>query len=321
MKAAGQLGLSLTHSCRLLGDSDLGDVAKVQQQRLDEAPSGGYMAVDFTKVKHEGARIEGVDRHYSHEGIIWGHRFLTSALVFPDGGDPYALAATAAPSQRLAAEDHPYLTAGEAMLSAVGDVLVSGYDVKGVLVDAEFTGKLSLRSLPHFPVGIIGRFSSRTKVRYQGEELSGKTLAERFPPGKARYYRRFRCYAKRFTVFLSDVGKLDLIAIWYPHKTGWRLSLLISTIQAGVQELIAAFKARWGLEVIHRTVKQNLAFAKCQCLALAAQLRHADWCLDALHHMRRRRQHDPALTWKEAQKLVAEEAKSAFVTELNAIAT
>jgi hypothetical protein len=36
--------------------------------------------------------------------------------------------------------------------------------------------------------------------------------------------------------------------------------------------------------------------------------------------MRRRRQHDPSLTWKEAQKLVASEAKDALVTELNAIA-
>jgi hypothetical protein len=97
---------------------------------------------------------------------------------------------------------------------------------------------------------------------------------------------------------LPGVGKLDLIAIWYPHKTTWKLSLLISTIQAGLQELIAAFKARWGLEVIHRTIKQNLAFAKCQCLALAAQLRHADYCLEALHRM----------------------AKDALVTGLNATA-
>lgn len=278
------------------------------------------MAVDFTKVKHEGTSIEGVDRHHSHEGIIWGHRFLTSALVFPDGCDPYALVAKAAPTRRMADEDHPYLTASEAMLTAVGDVLISGYEAKGVLVDAEFTSKLTLRSLPHFPGGIIGRFGSRTKVHYQGEELSGKILAERFPPGQSRYYRRFRCYAKRFTVFLTAVGKLDLIAICYPHKTGWKLSLLVSTIQAGLQELIAAFKSRWGLEVIHRTIKQNLAFAKCQCLALAAQLRHADWCLDALHRMRRRRQHDPSLTWKEAHKLVVKEAKDALVTELNAMA-
>jgi hypothetical protein len=166
-------------------DDDLGDVAKAQQARLDGAPPGGYIAVDFTKVEHEGAYMEGVDRHYSHEGIIWGHRFLTSALVFPDGHDPYALEAEAAPTQRMADADYPYLTASEAMMNAVGNVLISGYNAKGVLVDAEFTSKLTLRSLPHFPVGIIGRFSSRIKVRYQGEELSGKALAERFPPGKA----------------------------------------------------------------------------------------------------------------------------------------
>lgn len=157
MVTARYLTFSLTHSCRLMKDSDLSDIDQARQERLRHAPSGGYLAVDFTKVEHEGFQIEGVDRQYSHDGIIWGHRFLTSALVFTDGRDPYALAAEAAPTQRMASEDHPYLTASEAMMNVVGDVLLSGYEAKGVLVDAEFTSKLTLRSLPHFPIGIIGR--------------------------------------------------------------------------------------------------------------------------------------------------------------------
>lgn len=132
-------------------------------------------------------------------------------------------------------------------------------DPKGVLVDAEFTSKLTLRSLPHFPVGIIGRFRTNTKVVYQGLMLQAKELAEAFRPGKARCYRKLHCYAKRLTVVLSDVGKVDLIFIWQPYKLDWQLSILVSTIQAGLQELISAFRARWGLEVVHRTLRQNLA--------------------------------------------------------------
>ena len=103
-------------------------------------------------------------------------------------------------------------------------------------------------------------------------------------------------------------------------KTGFKLSVLVSTIAAGLQELIKAYKARWGLEVMHRTLRQNLALAACQCLALLAQLRHIDWCIAALHCVRRQRQHDPALSWKQAQKLAAEESKHALLTEHVAVA-
>lgn len=284
------------------------------QERLTDAPSGGYLAVDFVKLKHEGERIEGVDRQHTHEDIIWGHCFLTSALVFTEGTDPYMVRADAAASKLMATEAYPYLTPVEAMLNVVGDLLVAGYDLTGVVVDAEFTTKLSLRSLPHFPAGIIGRFRSNTKVSYQGQTLKAKDLAKQFPPGRARYYRKLRCYAKRLAVLLPDVGQLDIIVIWYPNGTGWKLSVLISTIQAGVQELIRAFKARWGLEVMHRTLKQNLALAKCQCLAFLAQLRHFDFCIQALHLIPLERLRRPGLSWKQAQLQAAEQNKNALVT-------
>lgn len=80
-------------------------------------------------------------------------------------------------------------------MNVVGEVLLSGYTLKGVVVDAEFTSKLTLRSLPHFPVGIIGRFRSSTRVTYQGQSFQASALAEQFRPGKARYYRKLACYS------------------------------------------------------------------------------------------------------------------------------
>jgi len=311
MVKEGLLCLSLSQSSRLLKSSFDDD----WQRRMAEAPQGAYLAVDFVKVKHGGESMEGVDRQHSHEGLIWGHRYLSSALVFPDGQDPYVLRLDAAPTKRMATDDYPYLTASEAMLSVTGDVLVSGYELEGVLVDAEFTSKLTLRSLKHFPVGIIGRFKTNTNVSYQEQDLKARELAEQFPPGRARYYPRLGCYAKRLKVDLSHVGELDLIIIWQAQGSGWRLSLLVSTIKAGVQDLLKAFKARWGLEVLHRTLKQNFALVKCQCLAFIAQLNHIHWAIDALLATRRCRQDYPSLTWKEAQKLAAQQARSALVTD------
>lgn len=317
MLAAGLLCFGLTHSCRLMKQA----VAEASwQERLLAAPPDAYLAVDFIKLKHEGECIEGVDRQYTHSGIQWGHRFTTSALVFTDGQDPYLLRADAAPTKRMATAAQPYLTASEAMLNVVGDVLVSGYELKGVVVDAEFTSKLTLRSLPYYPVGIIGRFRSSTRVTYKGQTLKAKDLATQFRPGRARYYRKLKCYAKRLTVLLPDVGQLELIFIWYPHGYDWKLSVLVSTIQAGLQELIKAFKSRWGLEVMHRTLKQNLALAKCQCFSFAAQLRHFDFCIEALLLIRRERRRFPNLSWKQAQTLAAERARNPLLTELTRIA-
>ena len=175
----------------------------------------------------------------------------------------------------------------------------------------------ALRSLPHSPVGIIGRFRSSTKVVHQGQTLQARNLAEQFRPTKTRYYKKLCCYAKRLTVQLPDVGKVDLLFLWFRHKLTWALTILASTIQAGVQELIKAFKTRWSLEIMHRTLRQNLALAKCQCFALAAQLRHFDWCITALHRIWLERRRVPTLSWKQAQQFAAEKAQNALLTELN----
>ena len=69
--------------------------------------------------------------------------------------------------------------------------------------------------------------------------------------------------------------------------------------------------------MMHRVLRQNLALATCQCLAFVAQLRHLDFCIDALHRIRLMRQRDPSLSWKQAQKLAATQARNAIVTGLN----
>ena len=93
MVAAGLFYFGLTHACRLMKQVESNEGWR---ERLRNAPTGGYLAVDFIKLEHEGVRIEGVDRQFTHSGIQWGHRFTTSALVFSEGQDPYMLRADAA---------------------------------------------------------------------------------------------------------------------------------------------------------------------------------------------------------------------------------
>ena len=73
MVAVGLLYFGLTHSCRLMKQVEF---EETWRERLENAPSGGYLAVDFIKLKHEGVHIEGVDRQFTHTGIEWGQRSL-----------------------------------------------------------------------------------------------------------------------------------------------------------------------------------------------------------------------------------------------------
>ena len=117
---------------------------------------------------------------------------------------------------------------------------------------------------------------------------------------------------------LKHVGLVDLIFLWFADELTWKLSILISTISAGVQELIKAYKSRWKLEVIHRTLKQNLSLVKCQCLAFAAQLRHINWAFAALRLVYEQKRLYPHLTLREAQQLAASDARNALLTEVDA---
>lgn len=229
MVLAGLNGLSLSHSCRLMQEA----LAETWRERIDVAHPGGYLAVDFVKVKHEGTCIEGIDRQYSSQGIIWGHRLLSSGLVYSDGRDPYMLELRGTVSRTHGSDIYPYLSASEAMIGVASEVAATGYELKGVVVDAEFTTKLSLRSLDQLALGVIGRFKSNNKVSYQGQTFKASELAEQFRPGRARYYRKLKCYAKRLTVELAHVGLVELIIIWFAQakRPGWKLCLLVSTLK------------------------------------------------------------------------------------------
>jgi len=320
MSQRGLLPFGKPYACKLLA-RDPTPHKSALERRLTDAPKDAYLAVDLLKVRHQGECIEGVGRCYDSntKRIMWGHAFVSSALVQPDG-TPYLLRCDPFLDELMSTPLYPKLTPTEAMLTVAGDTIVAGASVKAVLVDAEFTSRLGLRSLKYLTLPLVGRFRTDAKVMFEAKKVSVKELAERFVPGKARWYPKLKRYVKRLEVVLEEVGVVDLVIIWKAQGHGWHLSALISTLKVGVQELIKAWDARWSLEVSHRTRKQNLALGNCQCLSYAAQLQHADLIIDAFNLMCHERQRTPGLTWKSAQQQAALNLKNALLTGTSRLA-
>jgi hypothetical protein len=314
MAERGLLPFSKPYACKLLAQHPTPHKDALAQ-RLVAAPQRAYLAVDLLKVAHQGERIEGVGRCYdsNSRGVVWGHTLVSSGLVQP-GEDPYLLCCDPFPDELMATKLYPRVTATEAMLTVAGDVVSAGVALKALLVDAEFTTRLGLRSLKALPLAFVGRFRTNAKVMFEAQKIRVRDLAERFKPGKARWYPKLKRYIKRLEVVLAEVGVVDLLIVWKAQGFGWHLTTLISTLKAGVQEVFRSWLARWSLEVSHRLRKQNLALGSCQCLTYAAQLQHAELVNRAFELMRLERQRTPGLSWKLAQHHAAETLRNALVT-------
>lgn len=314
MAERGLLPFSKPYACKLLAQ-DPTPHKDALARRLAAAPGGAYLAVDLLKVEHRGERIEGVGRCYdsNSKGVMWGHTLVSSALVQP-GEDPYLLRCDPFPDELMSTDLYPRLTATEAMLTVAGDVVAADVKVKALLVDAEFTTRLGLRSLKALPLAFVGRFRTNAKVMFEAQKVRINDLAKRFMPGKARWYPKLRRYIKRLEVVLAEVGIVELLIIWKAQGYGWHLTTLISTLKAGIQEVFKAWSARWSLEVSHRLRKQSLALGSCQCLTYAAHLQHAELVNRAFELVRLERQRTPGLTWKLAQDHAAATLENALLT-------
>ncbi len=224
---------------------------------------------------------------------VWGHLFLSLTLVYPHG-DPYPLALKPFPTPGMGTPLYPQKTPSEALPDEVFDLLAlePGLSLKAVVADAQFSGGLTLRSLLRAGVPFVGRMRSRVKVRpldsetgEVGEETRVGELLLAYPPGKARYYRRFGVYAKRVRVMWPQVGLVDLVLTWASR---------------GVLE---AWFCRWKAEVVHRLYKQNLGQGKSQARSFAAQLMHSELVVRAFHAVREVREACPGMAWRHAWRV------------------
>jgi hypothetical protein len=323
--ASNRLPCSVSHACQT-AKTQIHPGRTASLERCRAAQKNGFLAIDFVIVKHTGLEIEGLSFNYAstQKRPISSHSYVSSAIVYPKdrlgyAPDPIAHRLEPHISQDLATPDYPYQKATEEMLKTATQARNDGIAFEAVLVDGEFTSKESLNGLAKAGIAIIGRYRTDVNVEFEGETLSIKALAQRFPPGKAHYYNHFGCYVKRVKVLIPGVGTIALIFIWKRVSDGLDLCVLVSTYEGGVQTILAAWKARWALEVCHRLYKQNFGLGKCQAQSFATQLLHSSLVLRAFHEVCLVRRLSPFLPWRVAQVITAEKFKNTVVTEYSRV--
>lgn len=107
---------------------------------------------------------------------------------------------------------------------------------------------------------------------------------------------------------------MDLIVCWRRIGGERELFVLVSTLVAGVQEVLGAWRHRWDLECLHRLYKQNLGLGACQARAFSSQVRWVDLVVEAALLVGAERLVSPGLAWRVAQARAAVRFEKAVLT-------
>ena len=301
--------------CQALAQQTFASPADLQR-RARNAPQGAFLAVDFVLVPHAGVEMEGLSVHYSGQARTrLGHQ-LTSAALVKFQHDPTPLLEQFKVSRLLETPMYPYRTATQEMIHTVQECRDAGVAMAGVLVDGEF-GRDEVVTFSHeTQIPVLVRAKRNMTVEFEGESLTLEALAEQFPPQRCHLYAELEWRVRRLRVSRA-VGTFDVLIVWRKVHGEWTRFFLFSTFDSSftVRALLRAWKARWGIEVIHRFLKQNLGLGQCQCRKIQAQENWA-WCaVEAFHAVVLVRQADPTLTWRSAQRLAAQNAKKGVLTD------
>lgn len=288
-------------------------------QRARRAPSGAYLAFDFVINPHFGQDIEGLDYHYagSEKSSVVSHRFASCGLVSTDH-EPVPLQLKYEVSKNLPTEAYPYRTASQILIAQVKEIRTLGIEFAGVIFDAEFTSRSVLAFSLEAGIGFLGRIKSNCRVKLDGENLNLLQLAERFPFKACHSDHRHGWRSARVPVELDEM-KLDILIVYRKQKGVWKPFFLVSTFdcQTTMAELLRAWKARWGIEVIHRLIKQNLGFTKCQSRTIIAHQNWAAIVLEAFIAVLDVKKREIGISWRQAQHIAATEHVLGAVTAVS----
>ena len=294
-------------------------------ERASVAASTVYFAFDYTQSHHTGSEMQGLSYTYSssHQTSKLGQRYASMALVH-SRELPVPISLTYAVSRELQTERYPYLTPSDHLVQMITALKVQEVHFKGTLVDAEFGNKKVVGHCVTHHDSLLVRMKSNTRVEYGGEQMTLKSLLLQIPRTRCHLYPKLNWRAKRIAV-RYDGHTVDILVIWRNVKGTWSAFFLLSTFPQAtpLAELIQAWKARWGIEVIHRFIKQNLSFGNCQYRDIRAHQNWADLAVDAFHLILRVRNEDPGLSWKSAQLQAAqwclERVRTAVLQDLSGL--
>ena len=155
-------------------------------------------------------------------------------------------------------------------------------------------------------------------MEFNGKNLSLLELAEQFSFKSCHFDQRRGWRSARVPVELDGM-KLDILIVYRKHKGVWKPFFLVSTFdsQTTMAELLRAWKARWGIEVIHRLIKQNLGFTKCRSQTIIAHQNWATLVLEAFIAVLDVKKRESGISWRQAQHLAATEHVLAAVTAVS----
>jgi hypothetical protein len=277
-------------------------------ERASVAASTVYLAFDYTQSHHTGSEMQGLSYTYSssHKTSKLGQRYASMALVH-SRELPVPISLTYAVSRELETERYPYLTPSDHLIQVITAVKVRGIHFKGTLVDAEFGNKKVVGHCVTHNDSLLVRMKKNTRVEYCGEAITLKSLLSHVSRTHCHLYPKLNWRAKRIAV-RYDGHPVDILVIWRNVKGRWLAFFLLSTFpqETSLGELVQAWKSRWGIEVIHRFIKQNLSFGDCQYRDIRAHQNWADLAVDAFHLILRVRKERPGLSWKSAQLQAAQ---------------
>ena len=277
-------------------------------ERASFASSSMYFAFDYTQTFHSGSEMQGLSYAYSstHRGTKLGQRYASVALV-TYGELPVPIELTYAVSRELETAHYPFLTPSEKFIETSKRMKSLGLQFRGMLVDGEFgTGEVIDHAVMNDD-SLLVRMKDNTRVEYCGESMTLKSLLSHAPRDQCHFYSKFNWRAKRVAVQYRE-HTVDILIIWRGVRGAWKAFFLLSTFskEASLGELVRAWKARWGIEVIHRFLKQNLSFGNCQYKDIKAHQNWADLTVDAFHLILRERLAFPEESWKSSQLRAAE---------------
>ena len=279
----------------------------VMERAVTASPSV-YLAFDYTQSFHAGSEMQGLSYSYSssHQSPKLGQKYASVALVHACEL-PIPISLTYAVSRELENEQYPYLTPSEQLIATIKKMKSLGLHFKGTLVDAEFGTREVVGHCVTHADPLMTRMKSNTRIEYCGETMTLKSLLSYAPRASCHLYPKFNWRAKRLAV-QYDGHAVDILVIWRNVKGIWSAFFLLSTFSqdTSLGELVQAWKARWGIEVIHRLLKQNLSFGDCRYRDIRAHQNWADLAVDAFHLILHVRKECPGASWTSAQLLAAE---------------
>lgn len=314
--AAQYTSYSKTTIAETLRKEKLWDDESIKRRAL-QAPEGSFLAFDFVINPHCGREMEGLDYHYSssHISTQLSHKFANVTLV-KSGHEPTPIQLEYAVSKNLATEEYTYSSAVESLKQAVLKMKSLEIEFAGVIADGEFSSEEAIRFHKENSLNFLGRIKSNRKVEYNGEKLSLKQLANRFPYKDCHLSPKWNWRAKKIKVRINELD-VFIIIVYRKDKGFWKPFFLVSTFseEYSLAQLLTIWKSRWGIETVHRFIKQNLGFSKSQCLTISAQQNWANAVLDAFIIVLEVRRRDGVKNWRAARLLAAQRCKNSAVTD------